>query len=268
LAVLLTHFKLSKLAELQMMPANPIVIKTLVTTGLVTRIARSFQAQVVENLLVGFKYVAEVLWQLEQHGGYEDVQGTPGDFILACEESHGLLLTPQIRDKDAGAAALLMAEMTLEQKRHGRTVLDYLDRIRRQFGHHANLARNLVMPGIAGKQHMARMLDRLRQSPPHRLAGLAVTNVVDLQDESNWLGPFKGATDRAARNFLIYQFADNARIALRPSGTEPKAKVYVEANSGPCQAGTTDADWVKCCRDVDGLAKRLAEEFLQEIQQT
>ena len=65
----------------------------------------AFQAQVVDNLLVGFKYIAEVLWQLEQHGGYEDVRGTPADFVIACEESHGILVTPQIRDKDAGGAA-------------------------------------------------------------------------------------------------------------------------------------------------------------------
>src|SRR5262249_4302632 len=83
-------------------PPSPIVIKSLVTTALVTRIARHFGAQVVDNLLVGFKYVADVLWQLEQAGAYEDVQGTPEDFVFGCEESHGVLVTPAIRDKDAG----------------------------------------------------------------------------------------------------------------------------------------------------------------------
>ena len=254
LAALLTHFKLAKLAELQMMPPNPIVIKTLVTTGLVTRIARSFQAQVVDNLLVGFKYVAEVLSQLEQHGGFEDVFGTTRDFVLACEESHGLLLTAQIRDKDAGAAALLLAELALEQKRHGQSVLAYLDGIQRRFGYHADVARNLVMPGIEGKRNLAATLDRLRQSPPQNIAGLTVTGFVDLQDESNWLGPFKGATDRAARNFLIFHLGENARIAFRPSGTEPKAKVYVEACSCPWETSMTIAEWAKNCTDVDSLA--------------
>lgn len=268
LAALLTHFKLARLAELRMMPAHPIVIKTLVTTDLVTRIARSFQAQVVDNLLVGFKYVAEVLWQLEQNGCYEDVEGTTRDFILACEESHGLLLTPQIRDKDAGASALLMAELALYQKRHGRTVIDGLNDLHRQFGFFSNVARNLVMPGVQGKQNMARMLDRLRKDPPRSIAGLPVSNVVDLLDEDNWLGPFKGGTDRAARNFLIYHLGDSARIALRPSGTEPKAKVYVEARSAPWQPGTTDADWTRTCRQIDDLAQRLAAEFMQLDQIT
>ena len=129
IAALLTHFKLSKLAEQGRLPRSPIVVKTEVTTGLVTRIARHFKAQVVDNLLVGFKYIADVLWQLEQNGAYEDVAGTPEDFVIGCEESHGILVTPQIRDKDAAGAALLLAELALDQKRQGQTVLDYLDAV-------------------------------------------------------------------------------------------------------------------------------------------
>ncbi len=162
IAALLTHFKLSKLAEQGLMPRQPIVVKTLVTTGLVARIARHFQAQLIENLLVGFKYIAEVLRQLEQHGRYEDSQGTPEDFVIGGEESHGILLTAHIRDKDAAGAALLLAEMVLDQKRKGKTVLDYLDTIERKFGYFRNEIRNVVMPGIEGKENMARMLNGLR----------------------------------------------------------------------------------------------------------
>ena len=82
IAALLTHFKLSKLKEQGRLPASPIVIKTGVTTSLVTRIARHFRAQVVEDLLVGFKYIADVLWHLEQNGSFEDVRGTPEDFVI------------------------------------------------------------------------------------------------------------------------------------------------------------------------------------------
>ena len=104
-AALLTHFKLAKLAEQGQMPPSPIVVKTQVTTGLVTRIARHFGCQVVENLLVGFKYIADVLWQLEQNGPTRTCAARRSDFVIASEESHGILVTPQIRDKDAGAAA-------------------------------------------------------------------------------------------------------------------------------------------------------------------
>jgi phosphoglucomutase/phosphomannomutase len=263
IAALLTHFKLEKLAEQGRMPPSPIVVKTLVTTGLVTRIARHFGAQVVENLLVGFKYIAEVLRQLEEHGAYEDVSGTPEDFVIACEESHGILLTPQIRDKDAAGAALLLAELTLDQKRRGRSVLDYLHRIERQFGYFYTGLQTIVMTGVEGKQQMARMLDRLRGAPPQEVAGLKVTDFDDLRREDSWMGPLKGATDAAGRNFLVFLFGDRARLALRPSGTEPKAKAYVEVCSPPCRPGVTAQEWERTRRDTDELGRRLADDFLR-----
>ncbi|HYV35010.1 MAG TPA: phospho-sugar mutase, partial [Gemmataceae bacterium] len=262
LAAMLTHFKLTKLSERGLMPDSPIVVKTLVTSSLVTRIARHFGCQVVENLLVGFKYIAEVLWQLEQSGQYEDIRGTPADFIIGCEESHGILVTPHIRDKDAGAAALLMAELALDQKRQGKTVLDCLHTLEKQFGYVKNDLANIAMSGIEGKELMAKMLDLLRKSPPKEIAGLKVTAFEDLRSEDCWMGAIKGATDFAARNFLIFRLGDNARIALRPSGTEPKAKAYVEVATPPCKTGTSAAEWQQIRQSADTLAKRLADDFL------
>jgi phosphoglucomutase/phosphomannomutase len=262
LAAMLTHFKLAKLAEQGRMPASPIVIKTLVTTGQVTRIARHFGCQIVDNLLVGFKYIADVLYHLEQDGYYEDVRGTPADFVIASEESHGILVTSQIRDKDAGASALLLAELALTQKRQGKTVQEYQDALDRQFGYFRNDLLTVVMTGIEGKQQMARMLDRLRSEPPKEIAGLAVTQFVDLRREDCWMGPIKGATDFAGRNFLVFHLGERARIALRPSGTEPKAKAYVEVCTPPCPADTSPAKWQQVCGDADALAKRLADAFL------
>ena len=94
------------------------------TTRLVTRIARHFKAQVVDNLLVGFKYIADVLWQLEQTERTRTCAARRRTSSSRCEESHGILVTPQIRDKDAAGGALLLAELALDQKRHGRTVAD------------------------------------------------------------------------------------------------------------------------------------------------
>src|SRR5207302_198734 len=203
IASMLTHFKRAKLVEQGRMPPSPVVIKTLVTTSLVTRVARHFKAQIVEDLLVGFKYIADVLWHLEHEGAYEDVRGTPADFVIASEESHGILVTPHIRDKDAGGAALLLAELALEQKRQGQTVLDYLEALARQFGYFRTEGVPVVMTGILGKKNMARMLDALRADPPREIAGLAVTAFEDLRDPNGRLGPLKGATDAAARNFLL-----------------------------------------------------------------
>lgn len=266
IAVLLTHFKLEQLARRGEMPRSPIVVKTEVTTSLITRVARHFGTQVVDNLLVGFKYIAEVLWQLEQNGAYEDVQGTPEDFVIACEESHGILVTPKIRDKDAAGAALLLAELALDQKRQGRTALAYLESIYRRFGYCKNLLQNIVMTGIEGKRDMARMLDTMRKSPPKEIAGLKVTAFEDLQDERGRLGPLKGATDRASRNVLLFRLGDRARIALRPSGTEPKAKAYIEVITSAAPAGADNADWKRTCDEADALAKRLGEEFVKVSQ--
>jgi phosphoglucomutase/phosphomannomutase len=262
IAALLTHFKLSQLSRQGMLPASPIVVKTEVTTSLVSRIARHFNAQVVENLLVGFKYIAEVLYQLEKTGKYEDVTGSPKDFIIGCEESHGIQTTAQLRDKDAGGAAVLLAEMALEQKRQGRSVVDYLESLFRQFGYFRNEVLNIVMTGIEGKTNMTRMLDALRKNPPQEIGGLAVTSLEDLRDENGRMGAFKGGTDYASRNFLIFRLGE-AKVVLRPSGTEPKAKAYIEVSSPP--GGTiSQADWNVSCQRIDTQTQQLATDFLQK----
>jgi phosphoglucomutase/phosphomannomutase len=264
IAALLTHFKLAQLARHGRLPASPVVITTDVTTRLVTCIARHFGAQVVDNLLVGFKYIADVLQQLEKTGAYEDVRGRPEDFVIACEESHGLLVTHQIRDKDAAGGALLLAELALDQNRRNRSVLDYLHGIFCQFGYFRNEVMPLVMAGLEGKRNMARMLDRLRAAPLAEIGGLTVTGFEDLRDESGRFGPFKGATDKAARNVVGFRLGDRARITLRPSGTEPKAKAYIEVSSSPCPARASAEEWRQTCDEVDMLFRRVCEDFLSK----
>ncbi len=268
IAALLTHFKLNKLAQQGRLPSSPLVIRTEVTTSQVTRIARHFKAQVIDNLLVGFKYIADVLWQLEHEGAYEDVRGTPADFVIAVEESHGILVTPHIRDKDAGASALLLAELALDQKRRGQMVLDYLERLSREFGYFRHDGVPVFMSGLQGKEQMARMLDALRASPPRAIAGLAVTAFEDLRDEDGRLGPLKGATDRAARNVLVFRLGEQGRVVLRPSGTESKAKIYVEACSAPMPSGTSAAAWQRTCREVDERLERLSADFVRQALAT
>jgi phosphoglucomutase/phosphomannomutase len=264
IAALLTHFKLNKLTQQGRLPSSPIVVRTEVTTSQITRIGRHFKAQMVDNLLVGFKYVADVLYHLEQDGAYEDVRGTPEDFVIATEESHGVLVTPQIRDKDAGGAALLMAELALDQKRRGRTVLDYLDALAREFGYYRNLGVSVYLRGLQGREQMTQMLERLRAAPFQEVAGLKVTHFEDLRNPEGRLGPLKGATDAASRNVLVFHFGDRARVVLRPSGTEPKAKTYAEVCSAPCPPGTSAEAWQKTCRAVDEEIQRLTDAFVRQ----
>jgi phosphoglucomutase/phosphomannomutase len=265
LAALLTWFKLNRLAAAGDLPPSPVVVTTEVTTGQITRIGRSFGAQVVNDLLVGFKYHADVLWRLESEGRFGDVTGTPADFVIATEESHGVLTTAGIRDKDSAGAALLLAELALFLKRQGRTVPDLLDDLARQFGYFQNRLSNLVMTGVEGKRDMARMLDALRADPPRAVGGLAVVGFEDLQDEAGRMGPFQGGTDRAARNFLVFRLAGDGvsgKVCLRPSGTEPKAKAYVEVSSEPMRPGAPEADWQATRAQVDAAAARLADDFV------
>jgi phosphoglucomutase/phosphomannomutase len=263
ITALLTWFKLDQLAQQGRMPQSPVVITTLVTTSLVTRIARHYGAQIVNNLLVGFKNMAEVLRQLDETGTYEDVRATPADMVIAAEESHGILAMPQVRDKDSAAGCLLMAECALDQKRQSRTVPGALAAIARQFGYFRNELMNIVMAGIEGKQNMTRMLDRLRASPPKSIAGLSVTSFEDLRDPNGRMGPIKGATDAAGRNVLAFQLDEIAKVVLRPSGTEPKAKAYIEVCSAPRVAGQSETDWQATCRAVDAKTQVLADEFLR-----
>ncbi|MFM8272876.1 MAG: phospho-sugar mutase [Gemmata sp.] len=272
LAALLTHFKLAQLSRSGSLPASPIIITTEVTTGQITRIGRAFGAQVIGDLLVGFKYHADAMWQLESTGQFGDVRGTLADFVIATEESHGIMGTSAVRDKDSAVAALLLAEAALYQKRQGRTLVDYLDDLNRQFGYYRNELLNIVLTGLEGKVNMARILDALRKNPPESVGGLPVTSFEDLQDENGRMGPYKGDTDRAARNFLIFRLAGedgaSAKVCLRPSGTEPKAKAYIEVSGQPWKAGVPQAAWDAACAGIDSRAQDVATDFLTKALAT
>jgi phosphoglucomutase len=108
------------------------------------------------------------------------------------------------------------------------------------------------------------MLDGLRARPPGEIGGLRVTSFEDLRDPEGRMGPHKGATDFAARNVLIFRLGEGAKLVLRPSGTEPKAKAYVEVATAPCAPGTPAEAWQRTCRAADELADRLAQDFLRQ----
>src|SRR5207302_10137398 len=121
-------------------------------------------------------------------------------------------------------------------------------------------------PGEGVPAPLAPLLARFRRSPPTGIGSYRPTRVEDLQDEEGRLGPIKGNTDRAARNFLIFHFGESARIGLRPSGTEPKAKAYIEVSSPPCPAGLPTSEWQRRCRQIDADAAELADAFVKLCQ--
>lgn len=250
---LVTDYVLSRRAELGRLPERGLVIKTAVTSGLTDRIAKAYGCRTIPDLLVGFKYHARVLEQLEETGRYGELEGDPSDFVIGVEESHGLLLTPAIRDKDAGGPALALAELNARAVAAGRTLLDELDRIYDRFGYVANQLFTTVMTGADGLQRMRAIQQSLRDEPPAEVGGRRVASMQDMADPDGPLGPILSETDASSRNVLLFTLEDGARIVIRPSGTEPKNKIYVEEPGDPGR-GRADKDRVDAACTALGRA--------------
>ena len=268
IAVLITHYKLEQLRRLGRLRARPLVIKTEVTTELLRPITGHFGGTLIGDLLVGIKYHANVLHQIEQRQRYGAVTASLDDFIIAVEESHGILVTTELRDKDAAGAALLLAELAACQRQQGRLLLDYLDDIYRRYGYFANLGASMVMSGAEGASRIQYIQDTLRHSPPAEIAGWEVTRAVDHWDESGVHGPLLSETDRAARNVLAYRLANGARVIIRPSGTEPKNKLYLEVPAAPLGMEAENDALARSKAATDALAQRLADDFTRQMLAT
>jgi phosphoglucomutase/phosphomannomutase len=267
------------------LPARPIFINTLVSSGLQREIARRYGCQIVGDLMVGFKYMADVLGCIERAGRYpeggpipgkDSVEGTLADFVFTTEESHGYLLTPRVRDKDACGAAIHLAGLASELLDAGRTFRGYLRDIYRVYGYQRNALRSLVMEGIVGLGRMRRIQEALRAAPPAEIAGLPVARFVDNQVVG---GPLVSTTDAANRNVLLFALDGGEgraiRLVVRPSGTEPKTKIYVEVPARRCLGGVladaaparlaeyADADLDRDIAEADAEARRVGDAFIR-----
>ncbi len=239
-------------------PPGKIAIKTEVTTSLFSRVVRAARGQVVEHLLVGCKYIASVMRDLETTGRSGDVKGSLADVLIGTEESHGFMLTPDIRDKDAVPPALVLAELCAERKAAGSSLADALDDLYRAHGAVANVQMPLVMAGAVGRQRILGIQERLRATPPAEIGGRAVTSFADRQDEDGVFGPIVSGTDRAARDVLAFQLGPDHRLVIRPSGTEPKTKIYAEAI---VPAGD---DVAAALAEADAQARTIASDFVSQ----
>ncbi|MES2641558.1 MAG: phospho-sugar mutase [Myxococcota bacterium] len=256
IAVLVAEYRLT-----QVRWSNPIVMQTEVTTDLVRRVAVRHGAQVVTDLMVGFKYIGDGLGQLEDTGRFNSVTGRPEDLVVGVEESHGVLVTSAIRDKDAAGAALALAEYASLLGRDGRTLTDALETIWAREGYVHNELVSTVMRGAAGKARIDRIQAAMRENPPTEIGKWRVVEVLDRADPKGPLGPIKSGTDAASRDVLVFRLAEGgateptARLLLRPSGTEPKNKIYVEVVGRPGVPSATEI------RRVSAEAKELALAF-------
>ena len=210
---LFTEYVLSQYAEKDIMPEAPVVLKSFVTTDLVRVIAENYGAK-VQNLLTGFKYIGEYITNLEKDGKQDN-------FVVGMEESYGYLLGIHARDKDAVVASQLVCEMAAYYKSKGKTLIDVMNDIYAKYGIYLNRVESFEFEGAAGMQKMADIMDALRNNTPKTVAGLSVIDVTDYKDTDK--------TGLPASNVLSYALENGNGVVVRPSGTEPKIKVYVTA---------------------------------------
>ncbi|TPV94636.1 MAG: phospho-sugar mutase [Myxococcales bacterium FL481] len=235
--------------------AQGLVLSTQVTSPLIGALARAHGCEVVDDLLVGFKNHASMLAERPDRS-----------LVFACEESHGYLRGTEVRDKDAAIAALLLSECAAEAKRAGLTLFDRLAQIWSRHGYHVERTANLVAVGPAGRRAIAAVMERFRRSTPAEIAGLRVREVEDR------LVP--RATGSATRDLpanvlaLELEAGDVAvRLALRPSGTEPKLKVYVLARAEPSASAdaTRSAQVDEVLERVITAAESMARETMDGV---
>lgn len=227
------------------LPQNGWVLTTLVTTPLLGTMARAHGIEVVDDLLVGFKH----------HAGMMGEQ--PGKtLIFGCEESHGYIRGDDIRDKDGAIAALLLAECTAVAHAEGRTVFDNLERIWCRHGYHREKTANLVAPGLSGRRAIAAVMETWRKAAPAGFAGLKVVKVDD-RLVPRGTGSATRDLPGDVLSFELEGDGKGCRVVLRPSGTEPKLKVYALARSAP----NLPLDQLPAVQaDIDGLIDRVLGE--------
>ena len=192
------------------MPANPVAVKSIVSTPLADAVAKSYGVE-MRNVLTGFKWIGDQIARLEAAGQVDR-------FIFGFEESYGYLAGPYVRDKDAIIGSMLICEMAAYYRSIGSSIKERLEEIYAKFGRYLNKVDSFEFPGLSGMEKMAGIMDGLRKNSPAEIGGYKVTSVTDYQDTEK--------TGLPKANVLIYALEGGATVVVRPSGTEPKIKTY------------------------------------------
>lgn len=221
-AALATEFALMKLADAGAVTDKHYIAKTIVTTDLLDAIAQRYGAKVYGDMLIGFKYIGELLLQKE---------GSGETFVIGAEESYGLLKGDYARDKDGSVGALVLAEYAAELKTQGKTLYDRLLAMYEEYGMYYERLDTIVCPGASGFEQMKSIMARLRSHPPTAIGSHPVTAVSDYLTlkRQTTEGTETDLTCRVAGDVVVLECGDaRRRITVRPSGTEPKMKLYVQ----------------------------------------
>ena len=218
--VVLLDYMLGAMERTGKLPQNPVALKTIVTTEMARAVAESYGAACYDTF-TGFKFIAEKKNALEGAG--------EGKVVFSYEESYGYMLGDYVRDKDAVTASLLLTEMAAYYYAKGMTVLDAYQALCEKHGFYGEKTHNLVMPGLDGLADMAKLMKSLREDPPAGIAGVKVVQFKDYQDGSvtDCASGSRSSMELSGSNVLRFELADGTSIIVRPSGTEPKIKVYI-----------------------------------------
>ena len=211
------------------MPKNPAILSTIVSSRMTQAICQANNIHYQETF-TGFKFMAEKIAQYNAEDSHQ--------YILAFEESYGYMMGDYVRDKDAVTASMMIAEMAAWYDSQGMTLLDAMDALYEKYGCFREETINLIMEGVDGPERMASLMAELRQSPPETLAGVPVIRVRDYRDGTVTvpaLGPV-GYTEISGSNVLYFELENDTSFIIRPSGTEPKIKIYILAQDKVAEA--------------------------------
>ena len=230
--VLLLDYLIGAKQRTGKMPKNPVALKTIVTTEMARKVAEVNGLKCFDTF-TGFKFLAQKKDQLEGSG--------EGNVIMSYEESYGYMLGSYVRDKDAVTAAVAMTEMAAYYAGKGMTLYDALMALYEKYGNYGERTMNLVMPGLDGLKKMADLMANLRKDPPKEVGGETVKLWKDYKDGSvvDAATGERSQMELSGSNVLRYELADGTSVIVRPSGTEPKVKVYILAQ-GASQADCAD----------------------------
>ena len=242
--VLLLDYLIGAMRRSGKMPEKPVALKTIVTTEMARKVAEANGVTCCDTF-TGFKFMAEKKNALEASG--------EGKVIFSYEESYGYMLGDYVRDKDAVTASMLLTEMAAWYAAQGMTLFDALNALYEKYGWYAEKTHNLVMPGLDGLRDMAKLMKDLRENPPAEISGVKVVVRKDYTDGSviDCATGAKTTMELSGSNVLRYEMADGTSLIVRPSGTEPKIKVYILAQGK--DAADANANLEKYGRWVEAL---------------
>ena len=243
--VMLTNYILSNKKEQGVLPENPVVVKTIVTTKLINKLCEKYGCE-LKNVLTGFKYIGEVILNLEN-------KGEENRYLFGFEESYGYLAGTYVRDKDAVVASMLICEMTAYYRKQGISLAKMIDDLYKEYGYYLNQTFAFEFEGAAGMQKMSDIMSSVRKDLPKEVAGYKVVKVSDYQTKKETdftTGEETDITLPTSNVIALHLEGDNG-VIIRPSGTEPKIKLYITT------VGKDNDDALDICGKLVASAKEI-----------